>query len=438
MRIAATTFALLALAAPLAVAAAEGLQIGALELRSTLDQPFEATLTVDASSASALDSLDVRLANATSYSQRQLERDAVLDQLRFQVVARDGRRATVRISSSVALREPTLSLLVEARTANARALREYTVLLDPPRAARGPPAAAAPTVASGGEGGTESAQAPAVELVWELDAYYTSIGFEIPLTDSPVPDGGKMSEWEVYKTLFKDSLHPRLLLLEASVYPMPVLGTYVKEHSPDTYDKFTLGDTDLNLLEGLTAGFQEPWAISAFIGSGMNFTREGKRAKGTNKGYMGYLVSYGAKHIRQNVLIDDDWWEFEWKLKGERAFEDEDLTWSFRVGLKSHGNPDVADTLYFGGRRSNLDYNVSWLGWLENSSFEWMTELDQTGLGFLRQELVFGKRFPMKGKRWAFALDIGMIYEKDAKYTGVLYDPTADNVTIVFRPNIVF
>lgn len=297
-------------------------------------------------------------------------------------------------------------------------------------------AAEAPPAAS--ESAATPSRAAAVELVWELDAYYTSLGLEIPLTDSPVPDGGKMTEWEVYKTLFKDSLHPRLLLLEASVYPMPVLGTYIKEHSPNFYDDFTLGSSDLNLLEGLTAGFQEPWALSAFVGSGMDFTREGKKAKGINKGYMGYLVSYGAKHIRQNVLIDDDWWEFEWKLKGERSFEDEDLTWSFRLGVKNHGNADIADTLYVGGRRSNLDYNVSWLGWLENSSFEWLTELSQSNLEFLRQDLVFGKRFPMKNRKWAFALDVGVVYEKDRKYTGALYDPTTDNVTLVFRPNIVF
>jgi hypothetical protein len=282
------------------------------------------------------------------------------------------------------------------------------------------------------------AKLPAPEFVWELDAYYSNVGLEIPLTNKPVPDGGSMSEWEVYKTLFKDSLHPRLLLLEASIYPMPIFGTYLKKNAPSFYEDFTLGSSDLNLLEGLTAGFQEPWAISAFVGSGMNFTREGKKAKGTNKGYMGYLVSYGARHIRDNVSIDDDWWEFEWKLKGERAFEDEDLTWSFRVGIKSHGNPDIADTFYLGGRRSNLDYNVSWLGWLENSSFEWLTELSQQDFRFLRQDVIFGKRFPMKDKKWAFALDVGVVYEKDRKYTGALFDPTADNLTLVFRPNIVF
>jgi len=421
MRLVVASFALLALAAPQAVAAAEDPRFGALTIDSTLGQPFAATFTVDAASPRALGTLELRVADDAAYAKLGLVRDAVLDQLRFDIVLRKGRRATVRASSDAALGEPAFSLLLEARTAEARSQHEYTVLLDPADAA-----------------GDLAHQSSDVEFAYELDAYYTNVSVEIPLTGRPVPDGGMMQERRVYEALFKDSLRPRLLLLEVSVYPMPVLGTYIKEHSPETYDNFTLGSGDLNLLDGLTAGFQEPWAVSAFVGSSMKFSRPNQRSTSTNKGYMGYLVSYGAKHIRQNVLIDDDWWEFEWKLKGERAFEGEDLTWSFRLGLKSHGNPDIADTLYFGGRRTNLDYKASWLGWLENSSFEWKTELAQENLAFLRQDLVVGKRFPMKNRKWALSLDVGLVYEKDDKYTGVLFDPAADNITIVFRPNIVF
>lgn len=421
MRLIVASFAILLSVAPLAARGADGLGFGALRSKSVIGKPFEATFTVDVGGIGAAAKLDVRLADAAAYAARRMQREPALDKLRFQVVARDGREATVRITSNGPINEPSLELLVEARSGSKLAVHEYTVLLDPPAVA-----AAAGVGASGAEFG------------YELDLYYTNVSVEIPLTGKAMPNGGSMSEWEVYKTLFKDSLHPQLLLFEASVYPMPVLGTYVKEHSPNTYDDFTIGGTDLNVLEGLTAGFQEPWAVSAFVGSGMNFTREGSKSKSVNKGYMGYLVSYGAKHIRQNVLIDDDWWELEWKLKGERAFEDEDLVWSFRVGIKSHGHPDIADTLFFGGRRSSLDYKQSWLSWLANSSFEWMTEFAQDDLSFLRQDLVIGKRFPSKDKKWAFSLDVGVVYEKDRKYTGTLYDPTADNLTFVFRPNIVF
>lgn len=430
MRLAVATLAIFMLIAPPPARAADGLAFGALLTRSTIGQPFAATFTVDAGSANTLAKLEVRLADAQTYATRRAERDAELAQLRFEVVGYKGSVATIRITSAGAMRGPLLELLIEARSGSRRELHEYTVLLDPPAGAYAARAADSPT-----EGGAEVAGA---EFGYELDLYYTNVSVEIPLTDKPMPNGGWLSEREVYKRLFKDSLHPQLLLFEVSVYPMPVLGTYVKEHSPETYDNFAIGGGDLNLLEGLTAGFQEPWAVSAFVGSGMKFNRDDKQNKGVNKGYMGYLVSYGAKHIRQNVLIDDDWWEFEWKLKGERAFEDEDLTWSFFVGTKSHGNPDIADTFYVGGRRTNLDYKASWLGWLENSSFEYKTELSQDNFAFLRQDLVVGKRYPMKDKKWALSLDVGLVYEKDRKYTGALYDPTADNITIVFRPNIVF
>lgn len=300
-------------------------------------------------------------------------------------------------------------------------------------------------LAVGAAAGEPAAPAPAaepppsgVETIWDFDAYYTSVDVIFALTDDPVPDGGKLSEGEVYRTLFRDSLHPRVLLLEASVYPMPMLGTYLKAEEPSIYDAFTLGNTDLNLMEALTAGFQEPWALSAFIGSEMNFTREGEKRKGTNKGYMGYLVSYGAKHIKDNVLIDDDWWEFEWKMKGEREFKDEHLVWSFFTGVKNHGNQDVADILYFGARRSSLDLKADWLSWLQNSSFDWKLELTQSRLEFARLDAIIGKKFPMKDKGFALSLNFGVIYEKDVKYLGVLNDPTADKITFVFQPNIEF
>jgi len=429
MRPLVTTLAISLLVAPLAVRAEDALSFGALLSRSKIGQPFAATFTVDAGSASALAKLEVRLADAETYAKRHAERDALLAQLRFEITARKDGVATVRVTSSAALREPSFELLIEARSGTRREVQEYTVLLDPPEGAA-EPVASSPTAGS--------AEVAGAEFGYELDLYYTNISVEIPLTDKPMPNGGWLSERQVYSRLFKESLHPQLLLLEASVYPMPVLGTYVKEHSPETYDKFTIGGGDINVLDGLTAGFQEPWALSVFVGSGMKFSRDDKLNKGVNKGYMGYLLSYGSKHIHQNVLIDDDWSEFEWKLKGERKFEDEDLSWSFRVGVKTHGNPDIADTLYFGGRRTNVDYKSSWLSWLSNTSFEWLTELSQQNLAFLRQDLVVGKSFPMKNKKWAFALDVGLVYEKDEKYTGVLFDPTADNLTIVFRPNIVF
>jgi hypothetical protein len=280
-----------------------------------------------------------------------------------------------------------------------------------------------------------------LEFLHEFDAYYSSVAVQIPLTDAPVPDGGRLPEREVYTQLFRDSLRPRLLMLEASVYPLPAAGAYFKKHQAGMYEDFnagTLGSNQLNVLDAVTAGFQEPWALSVFTGSSMRFTDPGKAGVGRNRGYMGYLVSYGAKHIRNNLLIDDTWWEVEWKLKGERQFDDEQLDWSFRVGLKTHGNSDISDVAYLALRRSNLDYDSPWLSLLSNSGIKLLSEFDQRSGRYLRQELVLGRKFPLR--RWHIALELeaGVIYEDPAKYRGALVDPNADTLNFVLRPHIIF
>jgi hypothetical protein len=168
----------------------------------------------------------------------------------------------------------------------------------------------------------------------------------------------------------------------------------------------------------------------------MTFTRPDDVRRKGNRGYMGYLVSYGSKHIRDNVIIEDDWWEFEWKLKGEREFRDEQLSWSFRAGVKNHGNPDIRDVVYMGFRRSNLDFRQPLLEFLTNSTIEVVTEIARDNANFMRQEIIVGKKVPIRRWRIAPMLELGLIVEQDAKYTGALADPTVDTVTIVFRPNI--
>ncbi|MCC2636355.1 MAG: hypothetical protein K0Q68_74 [Moraxellaceae bacterium] len=336
----------------------------------------------------------------------------------------------VLLLAPLTLAAPTTASPEPAQPATAE---HATPLASPAPGPTSPPALAATA-------GTASPP-PRAELLWEIDPYYSSAALEIPLTELPLPDGGQLPEIEVYTRLLRDSLRPRLLLLEASVYPLPILGTWYKRKDPGHYDEFqvgTLGNNQLNLLDGVTAGFQEPWALSAFIGSGMQFTREGQASSARNRGYMGYLVSYGARHIHNNVLIDDNWWELEWKLKGEREFREEELHWSFRMGVKNHGHPEIADVGYIGLRRSNLNYENIWLSLLNNSDLELLTEIDRHSGRYLRQEAIIGRKLPLRRWRVALSLDIGVIYEDQRKYTGALSDPSADTLTFVLRPHLRF
>lgn len=274
-----------------------------------------------------------------------------------------------------------------------------------------------------------------VELIRELGAYYTSLAIQIPLADAPSTEGGDMSELEVYRRLFAASTRPTALLFEASVYPMPLLGTYLKKHSPNFYDTRFLS---VDVIPAVTAGFQEPWALSAFLGADMRFTRPGEEIRDTNRGYMGYLVSVGNRHIRDNVMIDDDWVEFEWKMKGERIFVADRLTWSFRVGGRWHGHPDIADTVYLGVSRSDTNYQAPMLRWLNNTQVTLTSEFAQDDFGFLRQEVIFGKKLPMS--RWlsAIQLDVGLIHEQRSKYTGRLGAESTSGTTFILRPNLEF
>lgn len=280
-------------------------------------------------------------------------------------------------------------------------------------------------------------QTAAVTADSELDAYYTSVSLNFPLTREQVPDLGEMSEFGIYRHLLLRSFVPRFLTLEASTYPMPLLGVYLRRHQAETYQKGEIGSS-VNLIESVTAGFREPYAVSLFFGNLVDFIGKGETRKGGNRGYIGYLFSVGDRHIKKNMLVDDRWFEFEWKLKGDRNFEDERLSWSFRLGSKFHENPEISDVFYVGLRRSNLDYNSEFLSWLKNSSVNLMTEFSTRDSRFLRQEIVFGKTYPLKHVGLALSLDFGGIWETHRIYSGSLADEELDNFVLVFRPNMAF
>lgn len=271
----------------------------------------------------------------------------------------------------------------------------------------------------------------------ELDAYYTSASLTLPLTVTPVPNLGELSEMEIYRYLLPRSFLPRFVTLEASLYPMPILGVYTLSNHPDIYANGDIG-ADINIIESVTAGFREPYALSLFTGTVADFARPGESRKGGNRAYIGYLFSYGNRHIKDNVLVDDHWFEFEWKLKGDRDFNFEQLSWSFRLGSRIHENRDITDTIYLGLRRSNVDFRSSALSVLKNSSVTFMTEFAATSGKFLRQEVVVGKVYPLESLNLALALDIGGIWQSGSGYSGGLGEEAVDNFIFIFRPNIKF
>ncbi|RDH80696.1 MAG: hypothetical protein DIZ80_16855 [endosymbiont of Galathealinum brachiosum] len=266
----------------------------------------------------------------------------------------------------------------------------------------------------------------------ELDPYYSSLGLYVNLTDEEIPNLGDKTEREIYQDLLLRSHKPRFLLLEFSVNPMPILGASIRHNSDYAYDKAQITN-NINVIEVLTAGFEEPYAVSLFMG---NMVTYGEGEQANNKGFMGYLLSYGDKHLLNNEVIDDNWFEFEWKIKGKIKKENKNLDWSFRVGGKWHDNESIADAIYVGMRRDHINVNRKWLSLLDNSGIDVFFEFDQTNFRPTQQRFLIHKNFPLKESKNIFTLTMGLIRTTDRRYQAPLVEDTS--VQLVITPSIKF
>ena len=113
------------------------------------------------------------------------------------------------------------------------------------------------------------------DLDWEADLYYSNVSLNIPLTTTPIQSLSGHPELEIYSRLFLDSLVPRYMLIEAAVMPLPLTGVALKKVSPDFYAAADIG-SDQNLIQWITAGFEEPYAASVFFGTMVRFSKEGE------------------------------------------------------------------------------------------------------------------------------------------------------------------
>lgn len=120
--------ALAALLSPIAL----GLGLGTVKTRSALNEPFDARIEIVGATLQDFDALTVKLADTGQFNRAGVARDAVLLNLRFEVVSAEAGADYVRITTKDPVREPFLNFLLELDWANGRMVREYTVLLDPP------------------------------------------------------------------------------------------------------------------------------------------------------------------------------------------------------------------------------------------------------------------------------------------------------------------
>lgn len=274
-------------------------------------------------------------------------------------------------------------------------------------------------------------------IEYEFDPYYTNAGYYISLTEEPIPEVIYEKESNVYQDMLDSILSPpRFFLIEASVNPLPVAGVYLKRNHSDFYDKNQIND-DLNIIQALTEGFEEPYALSFFLGSVVRFTRPNESENIKNRGYTGYLLSIGDKHIVSNTQVDDNWYELEFKIKGDQEFKNKTLSWSLRAGVKIHSNDDITDVIHFGLRRNHLDTALKRYDFIDNSDIEYKIELNKDTFKLVEQELFINKKWHIGfSEKSVFSFGIGFVLES-GKYSGALASSATD-FRFIFRPNLSF
>jgi len=108
------------------------LGLGAIDMRSSLNQPMNAVIELTSASAGDLSDIKVSIASQQAHDRAGLSRSRILSDFKFSVEQDDRGNSFVRITGSDAVHEPFLEFLLELEWPNGHLLREYTVLVDPP------------------------------------------------------------------------------------------------------------------------------------------------------------------------------------------------------------------------------------------------------------------------------------------------------------------
>jgi pilus assembly protein FimV len=108
------------------------LGLGPITMRSALNQPLLAEIDVHSVQPGDLDKLAIRLASEEDFGRVNVERTRFLSEIKFAIAFKKDGSAYVKLTTDQAVTEPYLDFLIEARWPRGRALKEYTVLVDPP------------------------------------------------------------------------------------------------------------------------------------------------------------------------------------------------------------------------------------------------------------------------------------------------------------------
>tara|TARA_R110001599_G_scaffold171353_1_gene362468 strand:+ start:485962 stop:488667 length:2706 start_codon:yes stop_codon:yes gene_type:complete len=110
---------------------ADAAGLGKLTVLSALGQPLRAEIALVGVEPGEAESLMPKLASPEAFQQANIELNPALFSLKF-AVEKQGSRDIIRVTSTQAMNEPYIDMLLELGGNKGRLVREYTFLLDPP------------------------------------------------------------------------------------------------------------------------------------------------------------------------------------------------------------------------------------------------------------------------------------------------------------------
>ncbi|MEO8739052.1 MAG: FimV/HubP family polar landmark protein [Casimicrobiaceae bacterium] len=108
------------------------LGLGKLTVQSGLGQPLSAQIELTSAQRDELDSLRARIADPSVYRDNNVTYPGALARARVTLEQNGNNPPYLRISTSQAVNEPYLDMIVEINWATGKVVRDYTFLLDPP------------------------------------------------------------------------------------------------------------------------------------------------------------------------------------------------------------------------------------------------------------------------------------------------------------------
>ena len=109
------------------------LALGRISVQSTLGEPLRAQIDVPDITAAEADSLRVTLASQQTYRSAGVDLNPALLNLQFNLRRRTDGTAYIQLTGPRPVTEPFVDLIIEVNWASGRLVRDYTLLIDPPR-----------------------------------------------------------------------------------------------------------------------------------------------------------------------------------------------------------------------------------------------------------------------------------------------------------------